>query len=122
MRDLLIQLGVRADDVIVESRATTTFENAVESRMLLASRGLEKRKIVVVTEAIHMTTRPGLLPHRRNGRHRRTLPTPGDWAQTGASRLRALTVGDRSIDGRASRMARPGLVLHPRAYPKLSSD
>jgi uncharacterized SAM-binding protein YcdF (DUF218 family) len=54
MRDLLIQLGVDEDDVMVEGRATTTYENATETRALLAARGLSDRRVVVVTEATHM--------------------------------------------------------------------
>lgn len=52
MRDLLVRLGVRESDVIVEPRARTTFENAVEARKILERRGL--RKVVLVTEAVHM--------------------------------------------------------------------
>ena len=52
MRELLLRLGVRDSDVIVEERAQTTYENAIETRKLLQSRGLGK--IVLVTEAVHM--------------------------------------------------------------------
>lgn len=52
MRDLLLRLGVAESDVIVESRARTTYENAVETRKLLAARKLQG--IVLVTEAVHM--------------------------------------------------------------------
>jgi uncharacterized SAM-binding protein YcdF (DUF218 family) len=52
MRDLLVQLGVDAKDVIVEPKARTTYENAVETRKILEARGI--RKVVLVTEAYHM--------------------------------------------------------------------
>jgi uncharacterized SAM-binding protein YcdF (DUF218 family) len=52
MRDLLLQLGVRAGDILVENHSQNTYENAVESRKLLAARGLER--IVLVTDANHL--------------------------------------------------------------------
>jgi uncharacterized SAM-binding protein YcdF (DUF218 family) len=52
MRDLLVRLGVRAEDIITEERSRTTFENAREVKPLLA--GLGVRKAVLVTEAMHM--------------------------------------------------------------------
>ncbi len=52
MRDMLVRLGVDPGDVIVEPRARTTYENAVETRKILEARRI--RKIVLVTEAYHM--------------------------------------------------------------------
>ncbi len=52
MRDLLIRLGVAPSDLLVEARARTTYENAVETRKILETQGL--RKVVLVTEAVHM--------------------------------------------------------------------
>ncbi|HEY7314566.1 MAG TPA: YdcF family protein [Gemmataceae bacterium] len=52
MRDFLARLGVPTDDVIVEDRSRTTWENAVESNKLLEQRGI--RKVVLVTDAAHM--------------------------------------------------------------------
>jgi uncharacterized SAM-binding protein YcdF (DUF218 family) len=52
MRDFLSSQGVPPDDILVEDRSRTTYENAVESAKLLASRGM--RKVVLVTEAAHM--------------------------------------------------------------------
>jgi uncharacterized SAM-binding protein YcdF (DUF218 family) len=52
MRDLLLQLGVKASDLIVETRSRTTHENAVESAKLLEQRQL--RRVVLVTDATHM--------------------------------------------------------------------
>jgi uncharacterized SAM-binding protein YcdF (DUF218 family) len=52
MRDFLVRVGVKADDVILEGRSRDTFENAVESCKLLRERGL--RKVVLVTDATHL--------------------------------------------------------------------
>jgi uncharacterized SAM-binding protein YcdF (DUF218 family) len=52
MRDMLIRLGVADPDVLVEAKARTTFENAVETRKIVEAKGL--RKVILVTEAIHM--------------------------------------------------------------------
>ena len=52
MRALLIKLGVRPADVLVESASRTTFENAVESARLLAERHL--RRAALVTDAAHL--------------------------------------------------------------------
>lgn len=54
MRDLLVRLGVRPDDLVVEPNARTTYENATESRKLLEARGLDRSKLLLVTEAYHM--------------------------------------------------------------------
>lgn len=52
MRETLVSLGVAGSDVVVEPKARTTYENAVETRKILEERGL--RRVVVVTEAVHM--------------------------------------------------------------------
>jgi uncharacterized SAM-binding protein YcdF (DUF218 family) len=52
MHDFLLELGVKASDLIVEDGSRTTYENAVESRRLLEARGIQK--IVLVTDAVHM--------------------------------------------------------------------
>jgi uncharacterized SAM-binding protein YcdF (DUF218 family) len=52
MRDFLISLGVAPSDIIVESAARTTYENAVYSRELLEDRRLGD--VVLVTDAAHM--------------------------------------------------------------------
>lgn len=52
MGDLLVELGVRREDVIVEGESRTTHENATASAGLLRERGI--RKVVLVTEALHM--------------------------------------------------------------------
>ncbi|MBI1748275.1 MAG: YdcF family protein [Acidobacteria bacterium] len=50
MREFLGKLGVADKDLIVENTSRTTFENAVECRKILESRGL--RKIFLVTDAV----------------------------------------------------------------------
>jgi uncharacterized SAM-binding protein YcdF (DUF218 family) len=57
MRDFLVQLGVRADHVIVEGHSLTTYENAVESCKLLQARQLSR--ILLVTDATHMKRAAG---------------------------------------------------------------
>jgi uncharacterized SAM-binding protein YcdF (DUF218 family) len=52
MREFLVQQHVDEDDIIVEDRSRTTFENAVESCRLLDELGL--RKMVLVTDGAHM--------------------------------------------------------------------
>lgn len=52
MQRFLIQQGVAPGDLFVEDRSTTTYENAVECRKLLADRGVVR--ITLVTEALHM--------------------------------------------------------------------
>lgn len=52
MRDLLVKMGVPADQVISEDQARTTFESARLVKPMLADRGV--RKVVLVTEAYHM--------------------------------------------------------------------
>lgn len=52
MRDFLVKLGVPASNILIEDRSQSTWENAVESRKLLAKRGIQK--IVLVTDAAHL--------------------------------------------------------------------
>jgi uncharacterized SAM-binding protein YcdF (DUF218 family) len=52
MRELLIKLGVRAEDIIVENNSFSTYENAVACRSILAAQGY--RKVILVTEAGHL--------------------------------------------------------------------
>jgi uncharacterized SAM-binding protein YcdF (DUF218 family) len=52
MCKLLVQLGVRDDDLIVENKSRTTHENAAESQRLLKERGLTK--VLLVTDAAHL--------------------------------------------------------------------
>lgn len=52
MRDLLVELGARPSEVIVEATASTTHENGIEVRKIIEKEGI--RKIVLVTDAVHM--------------------------------------------------------------------
>jgi uncharacterized SAM-binding protein YcdF (DUF218 family) len=52
MADFLREQGVAAEDLILEERSRTTFENAVESARVLRARGI--KRVVLVTEAVHM--------------------------------------------------------------------
>ena len=52
MARLLMDLGVPEDRVLLESRSGTTYENALETRRLLATRGIER--VLLVTSALHM--------------------------------------------------------------------
>jgi uncharacterized SAM-binding protein YcdF (DUF218 family) len=52
MRDLLLCLGVRASDVLVEDASRTTYENAVESAKLLRQHRLDRA--VLITDAVDM--------------------------------------------------------------------
>jgi uncharacterized SAM-binding protein YcdF (DUF218 family) len=52
MRDFLVGQGVKEQDLLMEERSTTTYENAVLSGEFLSRRGINK--IVLVTSASHM--------------------------------------------------------------------
>jgi len=52
MAVLLVELGVRPTDVIVENVSRTTYENAVLSRRILQERHIDE--VVLVTEATHL--------------------------------------------------------------------
>jgi uncharacterized SAM-binding protein YcdF (DUF218 family) len=52
MSDFLVQLGVDADDMVLEDRSRTTYENALESQRMLQRLG--RRRVVLVTDALHM--------------------------------------------------------------------
>lgn len=52
MRDLLVVIGIADARILVEPRATTTAENARESKALLTPRGIHR--VGLVTDALHM--------------------------------------------------------------------
>jgi uncharacterized SAM-binding protein YcdF (DUF218 family) len=52
MREHLLRLGVRAEDILLEKGSQNTYENAVNSREILDVRGVHT--IVLVTDAVHM--------------------------------------------------------------------
>ncbi|MCG8585439.1 MAG: YdcF family protein [Pirellulales bacterium] len=52
MRDLLIDLGVPGDEILMEDKSRSTYENAAFSKSVLAENGIER--VVLVTDADHM--------------------------------------------------------------------
>lgn len=54
MRDFLIEAGVRSDDLILEERSRTTYENALYSREFIGGERVRDTQIWLVTEATHM--------------------------------------------------------------------
>ena len=52
MRDFLVQLGVNQDDILLEDRSRSTYENAKFSAEILHQRGI--RQVAVVTDAMHL--------------------------------------------------------------------
>jgi uncharacterized SAM-binding protein YcdF (DUF218 family) len=63
MRDFLIQLGVNANDVLVEDLSRTTYENAVNCRRLLDEQHVHK--VLLITDGVHM--RRALACFRKQG-------------------------------------------------------
>lgn len=53
MRRFLVQCGVKNEDIVLEDRSSTTFENALYTKELVENRGAEAR-IYLVTDAISM--------------------------------------------------------------------
>ena len=107
---LLVELGVRESDVILESHARTTYENATETWALLAARKLEGNRVVVVTEAIHMP-RDELLPRRGF----RAIAAPcrlRNRVFLSSRHVRPDAKRRRGFDRRSPRVVWVGLVLH----------
>lgn len=52
MRDFLITQGVAAEDIILENKSRSTYENATRSKELLSGRGIDT--VLVVTDATHL--------------------------------------------------------------------
>jgi uncharacterized SAM-binding protein YcdF (DUF218 family) len=52
MRDFVVEMGVRPDDLVLEEKSSSTYENAVYSKPLVAQTG--GGRIFLVTEATHM--------------------------------------------------------------------
>lgn len=53
LRDILLECGVPRSAILKEDRATFTWENAICSRRLLDSMGIEVRKGIIVCQAFH---------------------------------------------------------------------
>jgi len=52
VRDYLARQGVESGDLVVEADSRTTYENILNCRQLFEAQGI--RKIVLVTEAVHL--------------------------------------------------------------------
>ena len=52
MKDLLVRLGVPADDILVEDESSSTYENALFSQPILADQNAQR--ILLITDAKHM--------------------------------------------------------------------
>jgi uncharacterized SAM-binding protein YcdF (DUF218 family) len=77
MRDFMLQLGVRADDIVMEEKASTTYENALFSAPLLNRTG--KGRIWLVTNASHMNRAERCF--RKAGID--VVPVPCDYSERG---------------------------------------
>jgi len=50
---IAVAMGVPEDRVLVENRSTNTGENVLFTKQLLAERGLEPHRFIVVQKAVH---------------------------------------------------------------------
>jgi uncharacterized SAM-binding protein YcdF (DUF218 family) len=57
MRDFMVEVGVRPDDLVLEEKSSTTYENALFSKPLLGELG--GGRIFLVTDAAHMRRAQG---------------------------------------------------------------
>jgi uncharacterized SAM-binding protein YcdF (DUF218 family) len=57
MKQFLLELGIRPEDLYLESSSSTTHENAIFTSRVLQQGGIEK--IILVTEALHMARSEG---------------------------------------------------------------
>jgi uncharacterized SAM-binding protein YcdF (DUF218 family) len=73
MRQFLVDMGVPANTMLLESQSTTTTENAADTARLLRPRGI--RQILLVTSALHMQRARGLF--ERAGFE--VVPAPTDY-------------------------------------------
>lgn len=78
MADILTAAGIPPDALILESASHNTYENAVESKKLLAAAGAER--IVLVTSALHMPRAAAIF--RKQGME--VIPAPTDYLVTEA--------------------------------------
>ena len=74
MAELLQELGVPASAIVIEPRGMNTFQNALNTKRLLASRGLDG--VLLVTSAIHM--RRALAVFHKAGL--KAVPSPTDYS------------------------------------------
>lgn len=66
MRDFLLQVGVKPEDVIVESRSLSTYENAVFAGEYLRDRGIDS--VLVVSDASHLVRAVRCFKKRSSGK------------------------------------------------------
>jgi len=59
MRDFLLEAAVRPDDLVLEDKSSTTYENALNSKAILEAEGGGNRRVWLVTEAAHMRRSEG---------------------------------------------------------------
>ncbi|MBI4241949.1 MAG: YdcF family protein [Candidatus Rokubacteria bacterium] len=82
MRQLALTMGVKPDDIVVEDRATRTYENAVRVAAIMRRGGW--RSAVLVTDPVHMRRarlvfeRVGILTHPAPSLMPGNRPTPGE--------------------------------------------
>ncbi len=85
LRDKALEQGASGDDIIVEDRASNTWENLAFSRELLREKGLlaEGMRIAVATSSYHMRRSLGIA--RKVFAHDRAaiVPIPGEDRSTG---------------------------------------
>ncbi len=53
-REVMIMMGVPPDDIIIETQAANTHENAVEVARIIHQRGIEPSECLLITSAFHM--------------------------------------------------------------------
>lgn len=73
MRDMLAHFGVAQDDIILDDRSLSTYENAVNAARLLRDRNL--KKAVLVTDSRHMPR--AVMCFRKQGVQ--VIPAPSDY-------------------------------------------
>jgi uncharacterized SAM-binding protein YcdF (DUF218 family) len=54
LKKFLVQVGVPVEDILIDSIADNTYENAVESIKLLKQNDVKESETLVITSAIHM--------------------------------------------------------------------
>ncbi len=84
MADLLAEWGVPREAIVLEEKARTTSENAVETAKLLRARGI--RRVLLVTSSLHM--RRALAAFRAEGAE--AIPSPCDARVPSPGRREAL--------------------------------
>lgn len=89
MRELLIKLGVRPEDLIVENNSFSTYENAVACRKILEEHNF--RTVILVTDASH-------LPRALRCFRSQSIEVIPSGCQFRSSKLSAVLLAPPSID------------------------